>query len=214
MANTRHAGRKKALTPDTINDLYNLRQAGTGMAELADMAGVSRQTLSTYFAAIKGRDYIVEISSGNSNNLLCRTLAYWKLLNANFIASGRISEAELAHYTLKYDYMNRDELMSEILVNLTDQKILVINHSSDIIHLAFGVNLLPNWDDFMDFLRERCFPEGRDRIREVLNYYGLDSFDAFALIEETGGVMAEDHQWLKVTHFGQKLPHEMEAYNG
>lgn len=191
------------LVQNTINSRHNLSHTGTRMSAM------SSQTVSTYSAAIIDNNCRTELTNGNPFNLLCRTLSSWKLLNANFIASGRISEAELTHYTLKYDYMNRDELMSEILVNLTDKKILVINHSSDIIHLAFGVNLLPDWDDFMDFLRERSFPEGRDRIREVLDYYGLDSFDAFALIEETGGVMAEDHQWLKVTHFGQKLPHEI-----
>lgn len=214
MPNDRNAGRKKALLPEAIKELYYLNQSGISMNDLAKQAGVSRQTLSGYFSSIKNQDFLVEASSGNSYNLVCRSLAYWKQLNNEFIRQKKLSEAEISDYSLKYDYMNRDKLTSEILVNTKSKTVKVINHSNDTIHLAFGANQIPDWNDLLSFLEERCFPESRDRLKEILSYYNLDSFDIFSLIEETGGVMAEDHQWIKVTHFNNQYPINEEVIDG
>jgi hypothetical protein len=69
------------------------------------------------------------------------------------------------------------------------------------LNRAFGVKTKPTWEDFEYFLEDRCVPKTRFGMKEILKDYGLDSFDPLAIIEKTGGRMAEDHQWLKLTYF-------------
>ena len=38
-------------------------------------------------------------------------------------------------------------------------------------------------------------------LKDVLSDYGLSDFDAFRIVEETGGVMAGDRKRIKVIHF-------------
>ena len=52
--------------------------------------------------------------------------------------------------------------------------------------------------DLADFLAERCIPRQRAGLREYLEALGLDEYDPFAIIEKTGGRMAEDQQWLTI----------------
>lgn len=58
--------------------------------------------------------------------------------------------------------------------------------------------MLPNWEDFQRFLEDRCIPRQRAGLREYLETLGLDEYDPLAIIEKTGGRMAEDQQWLTI----------------
>ena len=72
--------------------------------------------------------------------------------------------------------------------------------TDDIIHRAFGVVENPTWEDFLEFLEERCFPRTRDNLKLILQDLELDFYDPFYIIEKTQGRMGEDMQWLKVTY--------------
>ncbi len=93
---------------------------------------------------------------------------------------------------------DRDALCSTIYADFTKQAVAVENQPVSPIKTAFGNNLLPDWEDFQRFLAERCIPQYRAGLREYLEALGLDEYDPLAIIEKTGGRMAEDQQWLTI----------------
>ena len=41
------------------------------------------------------------------------------------------------------------------------------------------------------FFEEHCVPEHRANLRQILDYYGLEKFDAYEICRRTNGVMAD-----------------------
>lgn len=95
-------------------------------------------------------------------------------------------------------FYDRNDLCSMIYADFTAQTVVVENQAVPTIKTAFGNNLLPNWEDFQRFLEDRCIPRQRAGLREYLETLGLDEYDPLAIIEKTGGRMAEDQQWLTI----------------
>ncbi len=95
-------------------------------------------------------------------------------------------------------FYDRDALCSTIYADFTGQTVVVENQAVPTIKTAFGNNPLPTWEDFQSFLAERCIPHQRAGLREYLEALGLDEYDPLAIIEKTGGRMAEDQQWLTI----------------
>ena len=182
--NARGAGRKRALPTDTINVIKKRYDAGETITSLAAEYGVSRQTLSSY---LHPKEPQME--------QICRTYRAWVRLNA------LLRQEDLWDYTLRIDFMNRDELCTVILVDFLHEKILIKNETDELLYRAFGVKEKPAWEDFLYLLEDRCVPRTRFGMKEILKDYGLDFYDPLAIIEKTGGHMAEDHQWMKLTYF-------------
>lgn len=90
------------------------------------------------------------------------------------------------------------QLCSTIYADFTEQIVMAENQAVPPIKTAFGNNPLPSWEDFQRFLEERCVPRQRAGLREYLEALGLDEYDPLAIIEKTGGRMAEDQQWLSM----------------
>ena len=107
-------------------------------------------------------------------------------------------KSDEGHALLLLSYFNGETLCSKIAADTVDQTLCVENYSSEVVKTAFGNNLLPTWDDFQDFLEERCIPRDRAGVREYLEVLGLDAYDPLQIIKKTSGRMAEDQQWLKV----------------
>lgn len=103
------------------------------------------------------------------------------------------------HKLIKLDYYNFDDLITTIIADYTDEVIKIKNHKDDIIHSAFGVRTNPSWDDYLEFLEDRCIPRTRDGLKHYLDTIGVDEYNPFEIIKKTQGRMAEDHQWVKVT---------------
>ena len=74
----------------------------------------------------------------------------------------------------------------------------VQNYTDDIVKTAFGNNKLPTWEDFMNFLEERCIPKERSGIREYLEAIGVAEYNPLEIIKKTKGKMAEDKQWIEI----------------
>lgn len=122
---------------------------------------------------------------------------------ATITLSRRLSGPEFASRQLARGHQIRilrlydgDVLCSTIYVDITEQTVMVENQAVPPIKTAFGNNPIPTWDDFQRFLAERCIPRQRAGLREYLEALGLDEYDPLAIIEKTGGRMAEDQQWL------------------
>ncbi len=87
-------------------------------------------------------------------------------------------------------------LCSTVYADFTQKTVEVENQVVPPVKTAFGNNDLPGWQDFQRFLEERCIPRQRAGLREYLDALGLEEYDPLAIIEKTGGRMAEDQQWL------------------
>lgn len=106
------------------------------------------------------------------------------------------------NYNMQIDFMYKTSVCTTIFINFWEEKIKIINKTDDILHRAFGVNENPTWDDFNDFLVDRCFAESRGDKKAVLNALGIDSYDPIQIIERTQGKTYEDRQWMRFKYRG------------
>lgn len=56
----------------------------------------------------------------------------------------------------------------------------------------------PGFEDYEEFLKTRCFPETRDKIKLELKRLGIPFYDPILIIEKTEGRMAEDKFWIRI----------------
>ena len=103
------------------------------------------------------------------------------------------------HNVVQYEYFDKETLCSTIICDFTNKNLRVVNHTDNLLKTAFGIQNKPTWNDFMEFMAERCVPKTRDNLSEILKELNLHNYDAVAIVEKTQGKMAEDEQWLKVT---------------
>lgn len=181
--NERGAGRKPVFTEEVITQIRAKRAQGIKVSDLAKEYGVSRQTLSAY---LNKQDQQMEA--------IIESLRVWREFNRPF------QEINLIDYTVRMDFMCEDECCTQILVDFMHEKIAIRNTTDNIMLRAFGINRNPTWEDFQEFLEDRCFPRTRDNLKLILQDLELDFYDPFYIIEKTKGRMGEDMQWLKVTY--------------
>lgn len=182
--NERGAGRKPALSKEQLNEIKKRRDKGESVTALAKEYGISRQALSGY---LNRKDSDLEI--------ICRTIGKWAQLNQRF------RNVNVRDYTMRMDFMCKDECCTEILIDFKEQRIAIQNKTDDLLHRAFGIKAKPTWEDFEEFLESRCFPRTREGLSLILEDLGLDFYDPLSIIEKTRGRMAEDAQWLKIWYF-------------
>ena len=98
----------------------------------------------------------------------------------------------------KLSYYDDYKLCTVIYADFTSQMLEIENHTDNIVKTAFGRNEIPDWNEFIDFLKERCVPESRDGIKDYLDEIGVVDYDPLEIVRVTKGRMAEDAQWLEV----------------
>ena len=103
----------------------------------------------------------------------------------------------LGHKLVKFEFYDGEILCTKIIADFTDEILSVENTTEHIVKTAFGKNEVPTWEDFQNFLEERCVPQSRSGIREYLETIGVESYEPLEIIKKTNGRMAEDNQWLK-----------------
>lgn len=95
-----------------------------------------------------------------------------------------------------YVYMDRKKPATLIDVYPAINRIKIWNFTDDLISRAFGSRENPSWEDYEQFLEERCMPRTRYGIKRELRNMGLDSYDPFQIVEITKGRVYGDGQWL------------------
>lgn len=103
------------------------------------------------------------------------------------------------NYVMRLDFMFRQKVCTEIYVNFADKKIKIVNRTNDIMKRAFGINENPDWNDFEQFLEERCFPKSRAFRKTILKKIGADGYDTLQILEKTDGRTADDNQYIRFT---------------
>lgn len=100
-------------------------------------------------------------------------------------------------YGMRIDFMYKTSVCTTILVDFCNERIEITNKTDDILHRAFGVNESPSWEDFNEFLSDRCFSKSRGDRKSVLTALGIDSYDPIQIVEQTKGKTYEDSQWMR-----------------
>ena len=95
-------------------------------------------------------------------------------------------------------YMHNQTVCTIIDVNEMKREIRIKNYTDNIMFRAFGVVEEPDFDMYTEFLKSRCFPESRDKMKLVLGDLNLPFYDPFLIIEKTEGRMAEDDFWIRI----------------
>ncbi len=108
------------------------------------------------------------------------------------------------NYTLRMTYMNGRKPCTIIDVDFINEKITIKNRTDDILHRAFGVVEEPTWQQFQEFLEERCFPKTRGDAKAILKKMNIDSYDELQIVEKTKGRTADDNLWLKFKYYPQR----------
>ena len=103
----------------------------------------------------------------------------------------------LCHKLMKFEFYDGVILCTQIIADFTDKTLSVENTTEHIVKTAFGKNETPTWEDFLNFLEERCLPRSRSGIREYLETIGVEEYEPLEIIKKTDGRMAEDNQWIK-----------------
>ncbi len=99
---------------------------------------------------------------------------------------------------LRLLYYYRNMLCTLIDVNDRIQQVRIKNFTRWPQFRAFGINQEPTYEDYQEFLRSRCFPESRDKLKLELRKLGLPFYDPLLIIEKTEGRMAEDDFYVKI----------------
>ncbi len=96
------------------------------------------------------------------------------------------------------NYYNDKELCTRIYVNQEEKHIHIVNFTDIPLFRAFGINEHPTWQDFEDFLKERCFPENRHHIELNLRALGLSEYNPLEICKRTNGRMVNDNMWMTI----------------
>jgi len=105
---------------------------------------------------------------------------------------------EAGHNLIKLSIYDDKTLCAIIFADFIDKTFVFENFISEAIKLPFGNNNTPVWEDFEDFLLERCIPKQRSGIREYLETMGFSEYNTIDIIRKTHGRMAEDNQWIEM----------------
>lgn len=167
----------------------NIGAAGGTAARGAKTCKVTLPTawMDAMGISINQRELVLAFD-GTQITLTCR-------LGGSEFAKQKLAAGHEVRLIRLYDGEN---LCTVIYADFTGQEVVAENQAVPTVKTAFGNNPFPNWEDFQEFLAERCIPKQRAGLREYLETIGLEEYDPLCIIEKTGGRMAEDQQWLTI----------------
>lgn len=101
-------------------------------------------------------------------------------------------------FPIRLWYMYKNKKCALIDVDEINRAIKIKNYERNIMYLPFGANNEPSYEEYEEFLKSRCFPETRDKIKIELSALNIPFYDPMMIIEKTGGRMAEDDFWIYI----------------
>lgn len=110
-----------------------------------------------------------------------------------------VSEKIAARHTVyAIRYFDQKQLCTLIYADFTDKTLQAENYTDNLVKTAFGKKRLLCWEDFENFLEERCMPRQRVGIQEYLESIDVAEYVPWEIIQKTQGRMAEDQQWIEI----------------
>lgn len=110
----------------------------------------------------------------------------------------RSAEIPVKTAPIRLWYMHNQTVCTIIDVNEMKREIRIKNYVDNLMFRAFGVIEEPDYEMYEEFLKSRCFPESRDKMKLILKDLDLPFYDPFLIIEKTEGRMAEDDFWIRI----------------
>lgn len=161
--------------------------------------GTAGKTSKTYKLSLPS-SWLAEMGiSADERNVLLSFDGRQITIQKRFTLESFIESKTAQGHDLKLiSYYDGDRLCTRICADFSDRTIAFENEDVPNLNRAFGVRETPSWDDFLEFLEERCIPRQRDGLRYYLDELGLDEYDPWQIVQRTAGRMAEDNQWLSV----------------
>lgn len=98
---------------------------------------------------------------------------------------------------LKFQYMCRDAVVADVIVDREARSVSCINYTEDITLKPFGRRITPTMEDLADFFESRCFPRERRNCKQLLADLGLGEYMPLDIVQKTHGRQLEDHCWIK-----------------
>lgn len=98
-------------------------------------------------------------------------------------------------------YMYKQYPCTIIDVDFLTERIAIRNRTPDILHRAFGVVENPTWEQFQEFLADRCYPATRGNIKSIHKNLGINSYDVLQIVEKTKGRTADDDMWIRFKYY-------------
>ena len=168
----------------TGNDIKRVRNMlNMTQKEFAEFIGSSKPTIERWERSVNQIDGPIALLINLIEN------------NMNYINNKEIPNKSTP---LRLYYMKNNVLCTLIDVDDTKQIVKIKNFTENLMFRAFGKNETPNYKDYEEFLKSRCFPETRDKLKLVLADLDLPFYDPFLIIQKTEGRMAEDDFWIKI----------------
>ena len=159
--------------------------------------GTAGKSAKTYKISLPTK-WVNELSLNEKQVQMCFDGEKIIILPCLLLSEFLIKKQNAGHNIVLLYFYDNDVLCTKICADFTDETLVAENFTDNIVKTAFGKNIFPDWDDFNDFLRERCVPESRSGIREYLEAIGVEEYDPLKIIEKTQGRMAEDNQWIEL----------------
>ncbi len=160
------------------NDIKILRKKmKISRKDFAKLAGVSVKT--------------VEYWEGNDKEVSGPVVLMCRLLDENILLAERLL-IPVQEYPLRILYMYKNQPCTVIDVDEAKQVVKIKNFTDKLAYRAFGSIENPDYGQFIEFVKSRCFPETRDKIKIELEALGLPFYDPISIMEKTAGKMAED----------------------
>lgn len=99
---------------------------------------------------------------------------------------------------LRLYYMFHNDICTIIDVNEREKDLEIHNYVIENIYRAFGIIEHPTFDQYIEFLKSRCFPEDRDHLKLYLKELDIPFYEPMLIIEKTEGRIADDDFWIKI----------------
>ena len=177
---------KMFVTPEyiTAKEIKAVRgQLGLTQKEFAQLIGCSKPTVERW-----------ERSEDAITGPICLLI---KMLEKypDYVEKMKIPEKT---YPIRLYYMHGQSVCTVIDVNEMKRLVKIRNYTDNVMFRAFGTTEEPGYQDYLNFLESRCFPESRDKMKLILKDLNLPFYDPFMIIEKTEGRMAEDDFWIRI----------------
>lgn len=110
-------------------------------------------------------------------------------LNKDFYKKYHVKDKE---YPIRFFYKYMDVVTSVIEVNNSNKNVRVVNLTNETYLLPFGMNENPTYDDYIELLKDRVFPENKDGVEFELRRLNIPFYDPYLIVLKTKGRVEGD----------------------